>query len=173
LCPADIRIGTDKYGRPEIAAEPLEKLGGRPCLSIAHSAGCAVAVVSEFPDCLGVGIDIEPVGRGGDGLEKGALNPQEQPMLERVPFAARDEWVLRFWCAKEAVAKALGRGMAGSPLNLVVKDLEPKTGEVRLTLAGELARQLPAYGGMLLTAFTGREDKLLFASSLVESITRG
>ena len=171
LCPADIRIDTDEHGQPTVAAGPIEKLGCRLCLSIAHSGGCAVAVAGEFAGHLGVGIDIEVIGQSRDGFEKGALSPEEQALLEGVPSIIREEWLLRFWCAKEAVAKALGHGMAGTPLNLVIQELERETGKVNVMVARELTRQLPAYAGILLPAFTGRDDKLIFASSMVKLIT--
>jgi phosphopantetheinyl transferase len=128
--------------------------------------------VAECRDQGGVGIDIEVMGQRHDGLDRGSLTEEEQTLLAAVPSAFREEWLLRLWCAKESAAKALGLGMIGGPLNLVVQEVEMESGKVGVGLVGELARQLPEYDGMLLTACSGRENELIFASSLVESITR-
>jgi phosphopantetheinyl transferase len=172
LCPADIEIVTDQHGRPTTVAEPIDKLGCRLCLSIAHSGESAVAVVVECCNRASVGIDIELMGQSHDGLDKAALAEEEQALLASVPAASREEWLLRLWCAKESTAKALGLGMMGGPLNLVVQEVETESGKVGVRLTGELARQLPKYDGMLLTACSGRENELIFASSFVKSITR-
>jgi phosphopantetheinyl transferase len=172
LCPVDIEIATDEHGRPMIMTEPIDKLGCRLGLSIAHSGESAVAVVAECRDQGGVGIDMELMGQSHEGLGKGAFAEEEQTLLAAVPSASREEWLLRLWCAKESAAKALGSGMVGGPLNLVVQEVEMESGKVGVRIVGELARQLPEYDGMLLTAYSGRENELIFASSLVESITR-
>lgn len=166
LSPADIEIVTDEHGRPMIGGELLEKLGCRLSLSIAHSGGVAAAVAGECGNHRGVGIDVEHIGRSRAGLERVALTAEEQVLLSTIPASRREEWLLRLWCAKEAVAKALGRGM-GSPLNLIVQELKVETGRVDVELAGELARQFPDSAGMLFTSCTGCEGDLVFASSLV------
>ena len=35
--------------------------------------------------------------------------------------AARQEWLTRFWCAKEAVGKAVGRGLIHGPQSVIVR----------------------------------------------------
>jgi phosphopantetheinyl transferase len=167
LCPADIEIATDQYGYPTVRGALIDKLDCRLSLSIAHTGEQAVAIVGECGDERGVGIDVEPMGRNHPGLESGALTTQEQALLFAVPVARREEWWLRLWCAKEALAKAIGRGMAGHPFNLMVQQIDMETGRVTLALAGELARQFPASAYRLFTAYTGCEDALVFATSLV------
>jgi phosphopantetheinyl transferase len=166
LCPSTIEIAADEYGRPIVWGELVESLGCRLSISIAHSGGGAVAIAGDCDDHNGVGIDIERVGQSPDGLERITLSIKERALLSTVPPSKRDEWFLRLWCAKEAVAKAVGRGMLGGPLGLVVQNLEEDVGRVDVTLAGALARQLPLYAHTLLTAYTGREDAYVFASSL-------
>lgn len=65
------------------------------------------------------------------------------------------------------MAKAVGRGMTGGPLNLIIQKIAVETGEVSLALTGELVRQLPAYADMIFTARTKCEDNHVFAISLV------
>jgi acyl carrier protein len=56
--------------------------------------------------------------------------------------------------------KSFGRGLVGSPLNLIVQQLKVETGSVSLRVAGELGRQWPLNTGMLFTISIGREDDL-------------
>lgn len=155
LSPADIEITTDKYGRPVA--------GGDLLISITHSGGEAAAVACVSGNNSGVGIDMEHVARGHDGLEGIALIPDEQGLLFNIPPASKGEWLLRFWCAKEAIAKALGRGMMGGPTNLVVKGIETDSGRVTVVLAGEMARQLPEYAEKPLMAHTGCDGDIVYA----------
>jgi phosphopantetheine--protein transferase-like protein len=167
LCPIDIEISADEHGRPIVSGEVVDNVGSRLSISIAHSEGEAVAIAGECGDHLGVGVDVEHVDQNCDGLARIALTESERTLVYRIRSWRRREWLLRIWCAKEAVAKALGRGMAGCPLNLVVKDLEIETGRLAVGLAGKLAHQLSTYAGRHFTAYTGCEGSLVFASSLV------
>lgn len=166
LCLADIEIVADEHGRPTVAKEIVEQVGCRLSLSIAHAQGTAVAVAGESLNQQGMGIDVEYMRQDHQKLERNSLTATEQILLAAVPNSHRDEWLLRLWCAKEAVAKALGRGMAGNPYNLMVRELFMPTGQVTVTIAGELARQLPHCVDKLFVAYTGREDALVFASAL-------
>lgn len=165
--PTDIEITKDKYGRPMVDGEIIEKLDCRLILSITHSGESAVAVVGKCDGHLGVGIDMERVGWNHKGLERVTLSAQEQTLLSALPISKREDWLLRLWCAKEAVSKALGRGMIGGPLNLIVQKIEAVTCEVSLTLTGELAQQLIDYKAMDFIAYTRRDDDFIFAISVV------
>ncbi|MEP9411407.1 MAG: acyltransferase domain-containing protein [Candidatus Brocadia sp.] len=165
--PAEIEIATDEYGRPVTSVEIIGGLDNHLILSIAHSGGSAIAVAGRCGNYLGVGIDMERVGRNHEELERVTLSAKERALLSAVPASKRAEWFLRLWCAKEAVAKALGRGMIGGPLNLIIHKIKAETGEVSLALTGEFARQLPAWAGMIFTACTRCEGDYIFALSLV------
>jgi phosphopantetheine--protein transferase-like protein len=167
LCPADIEIVADANGRPTVKADPLEKIGCQLLLSISHSGGGAVAIVGASDTHHGVGIDIEFRGQRGKDLEEYALTPQERHLLATNVPSNKEEWLLRFWCAKEAVAKALGEGLQGSPLNFVVQTLEAETGRVNVRLTGELSRKRPELAETIFHAFTGSELSLVFATSLI------
>lgn len=167
VSPVDIEITKDEHGRPIVGGELIGKLGCRLTLSITHSGESAVAVVGKCDNHLGVGIDMERVSQGHEELERATLSAKEQALLFAVLLSERGEWLLRCWCAKEAVAKALGRGMLGSPLNLIIQKLEVETGKISLTLDGELVRHLPDHTNKIFTAYTRREGKHIFAISLV------
>ncbi|MDR1387423.1 MAG: 4'-phosphopantetheinyl transferase superfamily protein [Propionibacteriaceae bacterium] len=78
-------------------------------VSLAHKHGRAVAVVSDQP----VGVDIEAVEPKSEGFRRQAFSAGELALLEAAPDL--DEWVIRFWCAKEAYGKMLGVGLAFDP----------------------------------------------------------
>jgi phosphopantetheinyl transferase len=96
-----------------------------------------------------------------------AFTDQERELLSSVPESQKDGWSLRFWCAKEAVAKALGQGMVGGPQALVVQALDMQSGLAQIGLAGELAHRVAEEDGVTLTAFTAREGDLVVATSLL------
>lgn len=164
---ADIEISSNKYGKPVVCGEAFVKLGRCVCLSISHSGKMAAAVAGEYPDHEGVGIDVEPLEQSHEGLEEIAFTSGERTHLSEVPVSRREEWLLRLWCAKEAVAKALGRGFMGNPRNLVVEDVDLERGRVNFRVAGELARKLSDYADRSLTAYTGCDGALVFATSFV------
>ncbi|MCF6153685.1 MAG: acyltransferase domain-containing protein [Candidatus Brocadia sp.] len=165
--PADIEITTDRHGRPLAGGELIGRLDCRLTISITHSERSAAAVAGKRGNHLGVGVDMEPVGQNHEGLERIALSSKEQTLLSAVPVSKREQWLLRLWCAKEAVAKALGRGMTGNPLNLFVQKIDAESGEVSLALSGELARQLNDYKDMSFTAYTRHDGDFIFAISIV------
>jgi phosphopantetheine--protein transferase-like protein len=127
----------------------------------------AVALAGECPDYDGVGIDVERVNESHEGLEEGGFGSGERSLLETFGASERKEWFLRLWCAKEAVAKALGRGIMGNPHNLVIQDVDVETGTVNLNIDGQLARELRNYANTSLTAYTG---PLTFGAEMMSSL---
>ena len=55
-----------------------------------------------------------------EGFESVAFTPEEHSLLSSLD-APTEEWFLRLWCAKEAVAKATGRGLVGGPGGLKIQ----------------------------------------------------
>ncbi len=166
-CPADIEIFSDEYGRPIVGGDLINELGCQPSISIAHWGKGSAAVAGECAGHEGVGIDVEPLERSHEGLEEIAFTAEEGTHFSGVPPSRRKEWLLRFWCSKEAVAKALGRGMVGNPRNLFIQDVDVETGSVTVRIAGELAQKLSDYADKSLTAYTGSDETVVFATSLV------
>ncbi|WP_406281968.1 beta-ketoacyl synthase N-terminal-like domain-containing protein [Embleya sp. NBC_00896] len=123
LYPAQVRITHDRAGRPlaHVIAEPDARAPVPPHVSVAHSHRLGVASASDRP----TGIDIEFVDPATDtsALERTSLTGDERRLLDTLAgpdTEPRHLWVLRFWCAKEAVGKADGTGLAGRPLDRVV-----------------------------------------------------
>jgi phosphopantetheinyl transferase len=104
-----------------------------------------------------VGIDIERVTTERDGFEAIAFAPHEQQLVSALDAEARREWHLRMWCAKEAVGKALGRGLAPGLNALRVTEARFADGAIRLRLGDALEAEFPAVGRRELVTSTTRE----------------
>ena len=66
----------------------------------------------------GVGIDVEAVEPRSRAFERTALTEAERAL--GVFDDDRDGWLTRIWTAKEAAAKATGRGLRGRPGDFVI-----------------------------------------------------
>jgi acyl transferase domain-containing protein/phosphopantetheinyl transferase len=167
LFPADVEIVPGEFGAPGVQGGWVDGLGAPPALSLAHSDGIAVALAGGSARDCGLGIDLESLGRARPGYEAVAFSAEEQAYVRALDAAVQPEWFLRLWCAKEAVAKALGRGMLGSPRHLVVQGILPDSGEVRVALAGELAEAFPAFRATDVPVHTVRMGERVLACAIV------
>ncbi|MCF2530954.1 polyketide synthase dehydratase domain-containing protein [Yinghuangia sp. KLBMP8922] len=118
IYPAEVRVANDENGRPlaerVFPGEEFPVRRDKLHVSLAHKHRLAVA----FADRVPVGIDIEALTGHPESLEQVALAPDERSLLDRLAAGdpdARQEWLVRFWCAKEAAGKADGTGLAGRP----------------------------------------------------------
>jgi 4'-phosphopantetheinyl transferase len=96
-CPV---CGEEGHGRPVVR-------GGGDHVSVTWAGRWGLVA---FADCL-FGIDAEVL-RGASRPLTSALSPPEVAALETLSNRDRAETFLRLWTAKEAVAKADGRGLA-------------------------------------------------------------
>jgi phosphopantetheinyl transferase len=117
--------------------------------------------------CPHAGTDVERVQPRDAGFEELAFDAGERQLLDRCG-GNRDEWVTRFWCAKEAVAKATGRGLVGGPQGLAVRDLQPQNGIIKIVLGPALAAACPELQSALLIARTVRDGDLVVANTFCE-----
>jgi len=111
--PVEVGIDNEETGQPVI----LGQQGNGLHLSIAHKGSMAVARVGTEP----VGVDIEHIESRTPRFVDNALTAEEQAHL---PETDRDEWVTRFWAAKEAAGKRNGTGLNGSPRNVLITDVQ-------------------------------------------------
>ncbi len=168
LLPADIEIAQDENGRPVPAGPWAQMLPAVPKLSLTHSNGMAAAIAGHANNGGYPGIDIEAVRQLSSNFESTAFTADEQQLLAALPESAKIEWVLRFWCAKEAVAKALGRGFLDGPHCIRIQAFDLKTGEVTVALQGKLVEAFTGFAGTGLMAYTAREGDYVIASTLCE-----
>jgi phosphopantetheinyl transferase len=123
IFPVEITVGNDDRGRPFVSGP----FCAAPAVSLAHSGPFAVAVVGHPDLDMPPGVDIELVEARDTGTETAIMTAAERGLLDDVcgvSPAARAGWLTRFWTAKEAVAKAEGTGLGGSPHRFVVEGVE-------------------------------------------------
>jgi len=105
-------FGAEKGGRPFVhvgdtaASAPHKNDHRRIAISIAHAGDVVTAAVRLAGP---VGIDVEPVVNGG--IVEDALTQSELARVAKSGEGAVPDAFLRVWTAKEAVAKADGRGV--------------------------------------------------------------
>jgi acyl transferase domain-containing protein/phosphopantetheinyl transferase/acyl carrier protein len=158
LLPADVEITPDENGRPAAASGTV-----RPAVSISHADGVAVAAATLEPG-MAIGVDVQRLDATRDGFEDAAFTEGELAFLTDPDPQVRRERALRFWCAKEAAAKALGYGMLGGPGSMIVRSYNASDGSVSLEAAGELAKLFAKTE--YLAVDTSRHDDLIVATCL-------
>lgn len=101
------RLRADDLGKPE-----LDPPCGNPPLrfSLSHTRGMVACAIARLP----IGIDVESVGRGTPfaAVAQRYFATEECQELDRAPSTARRQIFFRFWTLKEALAKAVGRGLS-------------------------------------------------------------
>jgi acyl transferase domain-containing protein/phosphopantetheinyl transferase len=114
LAPVDIEITATPLGQPLVSCPELQAIGALPQVSITHTQGIAVAAV--VPAAMHIGVDLQMTGGLNyvDLLETIAT-PQERAILATYGERDRLSHLISFWSAKEAAAKALGKGLVGQP----------------------------------------------------------
>lgn len=162
--PADIVIGNDQCGRPVIESINGQKAGSALSLSISHSSGIAFAAAGKGDDGIsGIGVDIERLRPLSEGFEQTAFTEEERDILSLRQDSEKNEWFLRFWCAKEAVSKALGSGMMGSPKDITVISADMKTGDIEVGISREIAARISHLPNKRRVVKTLRENNLIIA----------
>jgi phosphopantetheinyl transferase/acyl carrier protein len=166
LPPTEIEIVPDPYGRPLVrAATVRERL--QPSVSIAHSQGTAVALAVLDPGAR-VGIDLESLTHRRQDFEAIAFSPDERRRLAALPVDLRQEWALRMWCAKEAVGKALGRGLSAGLLAFHITHAEVASGIMEVGLRDGALDQFPQWQGKSLIVYTARESNFVFSATIYQ-----
>jgi phosphopantetheinyl transferase len=97
-----------------------------------------------------------------------AFTPHERNLLDSIGNVAREEWVTRFWCAKEAVGKAIGRGLLHGPQSVLVQAVEAADEVVKVTIGDRFAGEFSELAGVFLTVYTMRHRDYIIASTLCE-----
>lgn len=109
--PIAFEIRSDEVNKPYLYGEMTEGIH----ISIAHKGTDAVGIARyDGP----VGIDIERIEERSQGFYELVFSASEQYLLEGKDQA---EWTTRFWVAKEAYGKYLGKGLQGNPKAYVIE----------------------------------------------------
>ena len=119
VAPGAVRL-TPGPGKPRLAGR------SRPCFNLSHGGELALVAVAGRE----VGVDAEPAGAGGSGLEAAGLvcTRSEAAALGRLPPEERADAFLRRWTAKEAYLKARGLGLRVPPHRVEVGGARPGAG---------------------------------------------
>lgn len=87
--------------------------GTAPLISIAHKGERALAMAADPARFAGVGVDLEEIAPRTPAFLETAFSAAERDRIAALPEGrARDTAITRFWCAKEAVGKSFGLGLA-------------------------------------------------------------
>ncbi len=114
--PLEYEIQNDTHGKPFAVGEMIKDLN----ISISHKKDIAVAMSTHGKP---VGIDIEVIEERSKDFESLFLNEEE---MDQIPEneSERSEWITRFWVAKEAYGKSLGKGLEGNPKQYKIKEVQ-------------------------------------------------
>jgi 4'-phosphopantetheinyl transferase len=101
---ASVRIERNAHGKPFLTDAALQ-------FNLSHSGGALLIAISATQ---ALGVDLEGGGRERNYLDiaERFFSPDEAAMLGRLDPARRRDRFVQLWSAKEAVLKALGRGIA-------------------------------------------------------------
>ncbi|GAB2890531.1 4'-phosphopantetheinyl transferase superfamily protein [Paraburkholderia jirisanensis] len=118
--PAEWLFSAGAYGRPELHAQM------HSCLrfNLSHCASRVTCVVCAELDC---GVDVEPLGRheASPAMQASCLAPSELARIDMLTDIQRAAMFIRFWTLKEALSKAVGKGL-GLPFQQLAFELDPK-----------------------------------------------
>ena len=140
---ADIAIWKDDLGKPHPIGAWQSQVPTPIDLSIAHTAGLILGAATTVGR---IGLDVESTSRDlTEDFLRGVLTLEEQELATRSgdgPIA-----VLRFWCAKEAISKALGTGIRFAPTDLRIRASDPADGMLAIELLGAWSENFPTLRG--------------------------
>ena len=129
---ADIQIWRDDSGKPHALGAWGDYLAAKIDIAIAHTAQFIIALAAANAR---VGVDVESVTRDlSEEFTAGVFVPEELELAANAANASQA--IIRFWCAKEAVSKALGTGIRYSPREMHVTGYQPDTGRLVVRLEG-------------------------------------
>ncbi len=154
----------NEHGQPGVSCSALPDKGAGICLSISHCGNTSVALATERSAfCRGVGIDVASQTDNHDGLAEGGFASAETSLLDDCPAPERKDWLLRLWCAKEAAGKALGVGLQGNPLNVVVSQINRVRQTVEVEINASSPPGVPPPPPVRMTARVGTDRGMALA----------
>jgi 4'-phosphopantetheinyl transferase len=131
--PADLRFAYGENGKPKL-------MGGGASFNLSHSGELGLIAIA---DRGAIGVDIERLRPRSrlDLLARRVLTSAERDLMAQARAAGGDQrWFMRWWTAKEAVAKSFGWGLALAPSRIEVLPEGSDRG---------VAQVIPAAGGPL------------------------
>lgn len=144
--PADIRIESDEQGKPSPQGEWRRLCGAPMDISITHTEDKIIAAAAPNSN---VGIDIENRTRS---LSEEFINAAFSPIEQEIAAESGDgaTTLLRFWCAKEALSKALGSGLRYGAGDLCAHSIDITTGRIEMEASRLWLQSFPQLKGKLI-----------------------
>ena len=140
---ADVCIYKDERGKPKATGEWKGSLTMKLDVAIAHTARFIIAVAAANAR---VGVDVESAKRDlSDEFASGAFTDGERDLAASASQSSQA--LIRFWCAKEAVSKALGTGLRYSPREIAVTGYHPDSGRMTVRLSGAWLEAFKVFKG--------------------------
>ena len=155
---ADVRIWPNSLGKPIALGAWSDYLAERLDVAIAHTAQFVVAIAAANAR---VGVDVESARRDlSEEFTNGVFTPEELELAAQSSNVAQT--IIKFWCAKEAVSKALGTGIRYSPREMLVTAFSPDAGALTVRLEGGWLNDFKAFKGrdLSVTVRTLRDHAL-------------
>ncbi len=141
---ADVQIWRNESGKPIAIGEWSKYLTAKLDVAIAHTAQFVIAVAVSNKR---VGVDVESVARDLSAeFMNGVFTADEQELASQAMNPSQA--IIRFWCAKEAVSKALGIGIRFSPREMRVSDYQSDEGAIIVRLEGAWAEAFKKLRGV-------------------------
>lgn len=129
---ADVEIFADDAGKPYAIGAWNDYLQLKLDIAIAHTAQFVIALAASNAH---IGVDVESVSRDlSNEFTAGVFTPVELELAAQAVNPSLS--IIRFWCAKEAVSKALGTGIRYSPKELVISGYQADAGSLTVRLTG-------------------------------------
>lgn len=111
--PITFEVASDEVGKPYLISEFTKDVH----ISLAHKGKDAVGIARSGK---AVGIDMEIIEERSSGFYDLVFTDNELVLLKDRDQA---EWTTRFWVAKEAYGKFLGKGLKGNPKKLEIEKI--------------------------------------------------
>ncbi len=144
---ADVAIYPDKDGKPHARGDWETFLTTNFDIAIAHTAQFVVGLAAANAR---VGVDVESSSRVlSDEFVESVFTIEERDLAAATVAPAQA--FVRFWCAKEAVSKALGTGIRYSPREMNVVSYVQEAGRLVMHLNGAWVEKFPAFRGRDVT----------------------
>lgn len=157
---ADVHIWPNENGKPQAIGAWGDNLTSRLDVAIAHTAQFVIALAASNAR---VGVDVESASRNlSEEFASGVFTPDELELAAK--SANPSQALIRFWCAKEAVSKALGTGIRYSPKEICVAEFLADSGRMAVRLTGEWAATFKNFKGrdIAVSSRIAREHALAF-----------
>ena len=111
--PIEFEVLSDELHKPYLHGRMTEGIE----ISIAHKGTDAVGIAQYGKP---VGIDMEHIEERSEGFYELVFSESEQLLLAG---HEKNEWATRFWVAKEAYGKYLGKGLQGNPKAYIIAEI--------------------------------------------------